>query len=262
MSDRKIKLSARGLTLSFGTRKVLEGVSFDVYEGEFLSVLGPSGCGKTTLLRVLLGLQKPDGGQILKDGEEITNTPTAARGMGVVFQNYALFENMTVIGNVEYALRVRKENRGKEGRARVRREALAMLERLGLSEHKDKKPSALSGGQMQRTAIARTLLVKPDILLFDEPMSALDATTRVALREELVNLHRALGTTVIYVTHDQEEAFAMSDRIMVMREASVVQTGTPREILASPADGYVKEFVSENLAARAAALSALVENEA
>lgn len=262
MSDRKIKLSARGLTLSFGTRKVLEGVSFDVYEGEFLSVLGPSGCGKTTLLRVLLGLQKPDGGQILKDGEEITNTPTAARGMGVVFQNYALFENMTVIGNVEYALRVRKENRGKEGRARVRREALAMLERLGLSEHKDKKPSALSGGQMQRTAIARTLLVKPDILLFDEPMSALDATTRVALREELVNLHRALGTTVIYVTHDQEEAFAMSDRIMVMREASVVQTGTPREILASPADGYVKEFVSENLAARAAALSALMENEA
>lgn len=262
MSDRKIKLSARGLTLSFGTRKVLEGVSFDVYEGEFLSVLGPSGCGKTTLLRVLLGLQNPDGGQILKDGEEITNTPTAARGMGVVFQNYALFENMTVIGNVEYALRVRKENRGKEGRARVRREALAMLERLGLSEHKDKKPSALSGGQMQRTAIARTLLVKPDILLFDEPMSALDATTRVALREELVNLHRALGTTVIYVTHDQEEAFAMSDRIMVMREASVVQTGTPREILASPADGYVKEFVSENLAARAAALSALVENEA
>lgn len=262
MSERVIKLSARELSVSFGARKVLDRVSFEVYEGEFLSVLGPSGCGKTTLLRVLLGLQEPDEGRLLKDGTDITDTPTAARGMGVVFQNYALFENMTVLGNVEYALRVRKENRGKEGRARVRREALAMLESLGLSEHKDKKPAALSGGQMQRASIARTLLVKPDILLFDEPMSALDATTRLALREELVRLHKSLGTTVIYITHDQEEAFAMSDRIMVMREASVVQTGTPREILAAPADDYVKEFVSESLATRAVALLALMENEA
>ncbi len=246
--ENDMKIEVKNLSCVLGGKKVLDTVSFEVYTGEFLSILGPSGCGKTTLLRVLLGLEAPSSGQIFKDGEDITKKPTAARGMGVVFQNYALFENMSVLRNVEYALK------GKNRRA----EALEMLKMLGLYEHRDKKPSALSGGQMQRTAIARTLVLRPDVILFDEPMSALDAATRVTLREELLRLQRAFGITVIYITHDQEEAFAMSDRIMVMREASVVQTGTPKEILSAPADAYVKEFVLDSLTARAQTLSSIV----
>ncbi len=257
----KKKIEARDLSCVLGGKKVLDNISFEVYDGEFLSVLGPSGCGKTTLLRVLLGLETPSSGRIFKDGEDITKKPTAARGMGVVFQNYALFENMSVLRNVEYALCAKKEYYGREGRARARTEALEMLKMLGLYEHKDKKPSALSGGQMQRTAIARTLVLRPDVILFDEPMSALDAATRVTLREELLRLQKAFGITVIYITHDQEEAFAMSNRIMVMCEASVVQTGTPKEILSVPADAYIKEFVLDSLLARAKTLSLLTETE-
>ncbi len=255
MPNGKEKLVADGLCFGYGNKTVLKNVSFSVREGEFLSVLGPSGCGKTTLLRVLLGLERPSAGRLYKDGQEITAAAPAARGMGVVFQNYALFENMTVLGNVEYAVRTRRENRSRAARERVREEALALLSLMGLSEHRDKKPAGLSGGQMQRVAIARTLLTKPDIILFDEPMSALDAATRLTLREELLSLKKQLGTTMIYVTHDQEEAFALSDRIMVMREAKVVQLDTPHNILAAPADGYVKDFVLGSLLARAETLS-------
>ena len=243
----EIKLLAKDLEMVFDGKRTLNQVSFDVRNGEFLSILGPSGCGKTTILRILIGLLKPVGGTVIKDGEDITTLPPAARGMGIVFQNYALFENMTVVQNVEYALKIRKENKGAEGRKAVRQRALAMLEQLGLREHADKLPSMLSGGQQQRVAIARTMVLNPDIILFDEPMSALDVDTRLSLRAELKRIQKEFGTTMIYITHDQEEAFAMSDRIMIMREANIVQLDTPENIVDHPADEYVENFVLKNL---------------
>ena len=243
----EIKLLAKDLEMVFDGKRTLNQVSFDVRNGEFLSILGPSGCGKTTILRILIGLLKPVGGTVIKDGEDITTLPPAARGMGIVFQNYALFENMTVVQNVEYALKIRKENKGAAGRKAVRERALAMLEQMGLSEHADKLPSMLSGGQQQRVAIARTMVLNPDIILFDEPMSALDVDTRLSLRAELKRIQKEFGTTMIYITHDQEEAFAMSDRIMIMREANIVQLDTPENIVDHPADEYVENFVLKNL---------------
>lgn len=241
------KLIINNLEMEFDGKKTLNNVNFDVRDGEFLSILGPSGCGKTTLLRILIGLQKPTGGQILKDGKDITYAAPSERGMGIVFQQYALFENMTVLENVEYALKIRKENKSKEARQQVRERAMRVIRAMGLSEHIDKRPAMLSGGQQQRVAIARTMVLNPDIVLFDEPMSALDVATRLSLRAELKKIQDEFHTTMIYITHDQEEAFAMSDRIMVMREANVVQLDTPENIISYPADDYVKEFVLENL---------------
>lgn len=242
-------LKAQGITKDFDGKLALDNVSFDVHPGEFLSILGPSGCGKTTLLRILIGLLEPTAGRILLDGKDITHAPPDKRGMGIVFQNYALFENMTVLRNVEYALKLRKATRGT-----ARETAIKMIDLVGLTEHIDKKPSQLSGGQMQRVAIARTLALSPDIILFDEPMSALDVATRLALRRELKKIQSAMGTTMIYITHDQEEAFAMSDRIMVMNAAVIHQLDTPENILRSPADDYVREFVIDNLAEKTASL--------
>lgn len=244
---RNIKVIAKDLEMVYDGKVTLNKVSFDVQEGEFLSILGPSGCGKTTILRILIGLLKPVGGTVLKDGIDITQLSPSERKMGIVFQNYALFENMTVLENVEYALKIRKENKGKEARKVVRQRATAILNRMGLTEHANKLPTMLSGGQQQRVAIARTLVLNPEIILFDEPMSALDVATRLALREELKRIQSEFGTTMIYITHDQEEAFALSDRIMVMREAQIVQMGTPEQIVQNPADDYVREFVLHNL---------------
>ena len=241
------KLIVNDLEMIFDGKRTLNKVCFDVKNGEFLSILGPSGCGKTTILRILIGLLNPIGGKIEKDGVDITYAPPAERGMGIVFQNYALFENMTVLENVEYALKIRKENKSKEARKLVRERAVAAIENMGLSEHMDKLPTMLSGGQQQRVAIARTLVLNPDIILFDEPMSALDVATRLSLRAELKRIQAEFGTTMIYITHDQEEAFAMSDRIMVMREANIVQLDTPENIIGNPADEYVQEFVLQNL---------------
>ena len=241
------KLIAKDLEMVFDGKRTLNKVNFTVEDGEFLSILGPSGCGKTTILRILIGLLKPTAGTVIKDGEDITALPPAARGMGIVFQNYALFENMTVLQNVEYALKIRKENKSAEAKKAVRERALQMLANLGLSEHADKMPTMLSGGQQQRVAIARTMVLNPDIILFDEPMSALDVDTRLSLRAELKRIQKEFGTTMIYITHDQEEAFAMSDRIMIMREANVVQLDTPDNIVDHPADDYVKNFVLRNL---------------
>lgn len=243
----KTKLIAKGLEMVFDGKRTLNKVDFEVMDGEFLSILGPSGCGKTTILRILIGLLKPTSGTVYKDGEDITELPPAARSMGIVFQNYALFENMTVLQNVEYALKIRKENKSKEAKKAVRERALATIANLGLSEHIDKMPAMLSGGQQQRVAIARTMVLNPDIILFDEPMSALDVETRLSLRAELKRIQKEFGTTMIYITHDQEEAFAMSDRIMVMREANIVQLDTPENIVDHPADDYVRNFVLRNL---------------
>ena len=241
------KLIAKDLEMVFDGKRTLNNVSFDVLDGEFLSILGPSGCGKTTILRILIGLLKATVGTVIKDGVDITELPPASRGMGIVFQNYALFENMTVLQNVEYALKIKKENKSKEAKKLVRERALASLEQMGLSEHVNKLPTMLSGGQQQRVAIARTMVLNPDIILFDEPMSALDVETRLSLRAELKRIQKEFGTTMIYITHDQEEAFAMSDRIMIMREANIVQLDTPDNIIDNPADEYVKDFVIKNL---------------
>lgn len=241
------KIVVKNLEKIFDGKKTLENVNFDVKDGEFLSILGPSGCGKTTILRILIGLLDATSGTVFKDGVDITDFSPEKRGMGIVFQNYALFENMTVIQNIEYALKIRKENKSKEARAKVRENAMNVIEQLGLVEHINKYPSELSGGQQQRVAIARTLVLNPDVILFDEPMSALDVATRLSLRAELKKIQKEFGTTMIYITHDQEEAFAMSDRIMIMREAHIVQIDTPENIVKNPADDYVREFVLENL---------------
>ena len=246
----KIKLKVRDLEMEYDGKRALDKVSFNVQDGEFLSILGPSGCGKTTILRILIGLFKPTGGTVTKDGIDITDISPAGRGMGIVFQNYALFENMTVLENVEYALKIRKENKANEARQAVREKALALIQQMDLTEHIDKKPAMLSGGQQQRVAIARTLIMNPDIIMFDEPMSALDVATRLSLRKEIKRIQAEFKTTMIYITHDQEEAFAMSDRIMVMKEARLVQIDTPENIISNPADDYVKDFVLSNLQAK------------
>lgn len=235
-------LKALNLTKKYDNQVVLNNVSFEVEKGEFLSILGPSGCGKTTLLRILIGLLKTDSGSLLLNGVDITNNPPHKRNMGIVFQNYALFENMTVRKNIEYAMKIRPELKSS-----ARERAIELMNQVSLSEHSEKYPSQLSGGQQQRVAIARTLALNPDIVLFDEPMSALDVATRLSLRAELKNIQKNLGTTMIYITHDQEEAFSMSDRIMVMGNAIIHQIGTPDEILSSPSDNYVSSFVVDNL---------------
>lgn len=244
---RTTKLIVKDLEMEYDGKCTLNKVNFDVQDGEFLSILGPSGCGKTTILRILIGLLKPVGGTVEKDGVDITDMPSYARGMGIVFQNYALFENMTVLENVEYALKIRKENKSKDARKQIRERAMSVIQNMGLADHVDKLPAMLSGGQQQRVAIARTLVLNPDIILFDEPMSALDVATRLSLRAELKRIQKEFGTTMIYITHDQEEAFAMSDRIMVMQEANIVQLDTPENIIQNPADDYVREFVLHNL---------------
>lgn len=247
------KLEAEHIYKGYGEKAVLKDISFTVEDGEFLSILGASGCGKTTLLRILIGLIDADEGKILKNGEDITNKRPSERGMGIVFQNYALFENMTVEKNVEYALLVNKETKGI-----AKETAEKMLETVGLTDQAKKYPKDLSGGQQQRVAIARTLALRPDIVLLDEPMSALDAATRLSMRGELKNLQRDLGMTMIYVTHDQEEAFAMSDRIMVMHEGIICQLDTPQNICDHPASEYVQSFVVDNLNEKVASISKFV----
>lgn len=243
MSDTQKKvLEVRNLTHSFDNKKALDNVSFDVNDGEFLAILGPSGCGKTTILRSLIGLLNVDSGTISMDGKDITYASPSDRNMGIVFQNYALFENMTVLKNVQYALKINKSTR-----ATSKKEALKMIESMGLSEHANKKPGMLSGGQQQRVAIARTLVLRPRVILFDEPMSALDVETRLSLRAEIKRIQKEYSTTMIYITHDQEEAFAMADRIMVMDEAKLIQLDTPMNIINNPANEYVERFVLNNL---------------
>lgn len=254
--EKKIKLSIRNLKKYFkeSGQLAVDNVSFDVYDGEFLSILGHSGCGKTTILRMIVGLLDVTEGSILKDGKDITFEKVSKRKMGMVFQNYALFENMTVIENVEYALKIHKETREK-----ARDIATQLLSKMHLTKFADKKPVDLSGGQQQRVAIARTLALKPDVILFDEPMSALDVSTRHELCEEIKRIQKVFKTTMIYITHDQEEAFMLSDRIMVMDTAKISQIGTPEEIMKNPANKFVKEFVCDNLKSKIKNLEKIVE---
>ena len=243
------KLSIQNIRKQYKNNKsiALDDVSVDVRAGEFLAILGPSGCGKTTLLRIIAGLLAPDSGKLLLDGNDITAAPASKRSMGIVFQNYALFENMTVLENVTYAAYLKAKREKSATKAEIKEQALALLADLGIGELAKKYPASLSGGQMQRVAIARTLILKPDIMLFDEPASALDVATRLQLRTVIKDIQAKFGTTMIYITHDQEEAFAMADRIMVMENAKISQIGTPAEIVGAPANEYVRSFVVENL---------------
>ena len=236
------KLSVRGIDKSFDGKRVLKDLSFDLMEGEFLSILGASGCGKTTLLRILIGLEQADSGEIWKGGQEISSRSSFDRGMGIVFQNYALFPNMTVLQNVQYALTLRRETK-----KTARDTALRTLEQVGLTDQKDKKPHQLSGGQQQRVAIARTLAMNPDVILLDEPISALDAANREIMKAELKALQKKFHVTMLFITHDQEEAFFLSDRIMVMNHGVIEQMDTPANIYQNPASDYVREFVVERL---------------
>ena len=235
-------LEIKNLTKVYNKKTVLNNISFTVKDGEFLSILGPSGCGKTTLLKILIGIEKPTTGDIIKNGKKINNLDTSKRGMGMVFQNYALFPNMTVLDNVKYALNIKLKNKEKAKEA-----ALKMLKLVNMEEHLKKYPHELSGGQQQRVAIARTLSLKPDIILFDEPMSALDADNRLGLRKELKEIQKKFKTTMIYITHDQEEAFSLSDRVMVMREGNIEQIDTPNKIYNHPVNDYVRNFVTNHL---------------
>ncbi len=243
------KLSIQNISKQYKNNKAvaLDCVSVDVQAGEFLAILGPSGCGKTTLLRIIAGLLQPDSGKLLLDGKDITAAPPAKRSLGIVFQNYALFENMTVLENVTYAAYLKAKREKSGSKEEITERALALLADLGIAEYAKKYPVSLSGGQMQRVAIARTLILNPDIMLFDEPASALDVATRLQLRTVIKDIQARFGTTMIYITHDQEEAFAMADRIMVMENARISQIGTPAEIVGAPANDYVKSFVVENL---------------
>ena len=235
-------LEIKNLTKIYNRKIVLNDISFTVKDGEFLSILGPSGCGKTTLLKILIGIENPTSGKIIKEGNDITNIDSSKRGMGMVFQNYALFPNMTVLENVMYALNLKLKNKSK-----AKEESLKMLKIVNMEEHLNKYPHELSGGQQQRVAIARTLSLNPDIILFDEPMSALDADNRLGLRKELKEIQKKFKTTMIYITHDQEEAFSLSDRVMVMHNGNIEQIDTPNKIYNYPANEYVRNFVTNHL---------------
>lgn len=233
-------LEVKNLEKYFDKQYILKKLNFDVYKGEFLSLLGPSGCGKTTLLRILIGIEDADSGEILKDGEVINKWAPIKRKMGMVFQNYALFPNMTVFENVLYALKINKI-------PNATLKAKEMIDKVGLTNEINKKPNELSGGQMQRVSIARTLALGSEIILFDEPLSALDADNRLTLKKEFKKIQKEFGITMIYVTHDQEEAFSLSDRVMVLNEGKIIQLDTPNEIFNNPKNDYVKKFVVDHL---------------
>ncbi len=219
----------------------MRDLSLEVERGGLVALLGPSGCGKTTTLRMVAGLERPNGGRVLVDGQDVTGLPPYRRRMGVVFQSYALFPHLSVISNVGFGLRMR----GVSGSER-RRRAGAALEMVGLAAHADKRPAQLSGGQQQRVAVARALAIEPDVLLLDEPLSALDAKLREELRIEMRALQRRVGATAVFVTHDQAEALAMSDLVAVMHDGVIAQLGTPETVFERPATPFVAEFVGRS----------------
>ena len=230
--------SVIGISKRFGKTSVLENISFDVAEGEVLVLLGASGSGKTTILRVIAGLEMPYTGKVMLHGRDVTELPARERGVGVIFQSYALFPKMTVEKNIGYGLRIRKRKR-KE----IRETVNELLSLVQLTEHRKKYPSQLSGGQQQRVAIARTLAYKPEVLLFDEPFGALDTQTRVHLRREIRALLKKVNVPSIFITHDQEEALELGDRVAVLNVGHVEQIGTPFEIYNHPATEYVATFL-------------------
>src|SRR6476660_8397591 len=230
--------SVVGLSKHFGKTSVLENITFDVAEGEVLVLLGASGSGKTTILRIIAGLEQPLKGRVILHGKDVTDLPARERGVGVIFQSYALFPKMNVEKNIGYGLRIRKRKR-KE----IRETVNELLQLVQLEEHRKKYPSQLSGGQQQRVAIARTLAYNPEVLLFDEPFGALDAQTRGHLRREIRALLKKVNVPAIFITHDQEEALELGDRIAVINVGHIEQIGTPAEVYNNPASEYVATFL-------------------
>jgi spermidine/putrescine transport system ATP-binding protein len=226
------------LVKRFGDVVAVDGITVDIPGGEFFSLLGPSGCGKTTTLRMIAGFERPDRGQILLDGRDMAQTPPHRRSVNTVFQNYALFPHLNVGDNVAFGLRFKRIT-GDEARKQV----ASVLDLVRLGGYEDRRPTQLSGGQQQRVALARALILNPDVLLLDEPLGSLDAKLRKALELELKAIQEEIGITFVYVTHDQEEALTMSDRIAVMSEGRIDQVGPPREVYEEPATAYVADFL-------------------
>ncbi|MCB1760069.1 MAG: spermidine/putrescine ABC transporter ATP-binding protein PotA [Gammaproteobacteria bacterium] len=239
-TERRKIVSLSGVRKAFGNRVVLPGLDLDIYRGEFVTLLGPSGCGKTTILRLIGGFESPDAGSILLDGEDIAALDPSQRPVNTVFQSYALFPHMSVFDNVAYGLRA--ERRPEE---EIERRVGDMLRMVQLEELARRKPDQLSGGQQQRVAIARALVKGPRLLLLDEPLSALDYKLRKQMQNELKRMQRELGITFLFITHDQEEALSMSDRVVVLRDGVIEQSGTPRDVYESPANLFVARFVGE-----------------
>ena len=235
-------VTIRAIAKSYGSSvPALDGVSLDIRDGEFVTLLGASGSGKTTTLMIVAGFTPPDAGDVLLDGHSIISLPPERRGIGVVFQNYALFPHMTAVRNVAFPLRMRAVPRRK---ALARAEAA--LERVGLGGFGPRLPSQLSGGQQQRVALARALVFEPGLLLMDEPLGALDRALREQMKAEIRRLHRELGITIVYVTHDQEEALTLSDRIALMHRGRIVQIGTPADLYDRPTNAFVAGFIGES----------------
>ncbi len=237
-ASNSVAVRLEALSRRFGAVQALDGLDLDLNPGELVALLGPSGCGKTTALRILAGLEDADSGRVLVGGRDITNVPASRRDMGMVFQAYSLFPHLTAVENVEFGLSLRRQA------AAVRRQrAHEMLELVGIAAQANRYPQQLSGGQQQRVALARALAIQPQVLLLDEPLSALDAKVRIQLRDEIRRIQIEVGTTTLFVTHDQEEALALADRVGVMRDGQLEQLGPPEEIYRSPATSFVAEFV-------------------
>ena len=252
----EIILEGKNITKYFNRKEILKDISFPVYKGELMSIIGPSGCGKTTLLRILIGLESVDEGNIYLEGKDITREHPSRRKMGIVFQNYSLFENMNVLENVSFPLR----NASKISKKEADDKARELLEMVDLTDCNYKYPAQLSGGQRQRVAIVRTMALNPDIILFDEPMSALDANIRLTLQKEIKALQKRIHTTMIYITHDVEEAFLLSDKIMILNEGEIQQLDTPENTYLNPKNEFVKSFVSGHINDKIEALKESVPN--
>ena len=239
-TEQKPYLDIKNLWKKFGDFVALQDISLEVMEGEFVCFLGPSGCGKTTLLRAIAGLDLQTSGTVAQAGQDVSNLPPAERDFGIVFQSYALFPNLTIERNIAYGL----ENQGRP-KSEISARVAELLELVGLPDQGKKYPAQLSGGQQQRIALARAIATDPGLLLLDEPLSALDAKVRVFLRHEVKELQRKLGITTVMVTHDQEEALSMADRIVVMNHGTIEQIGTPQEIYRDPASLFIADFIGE-----------------
>ena len=236
-----MQVELRDIRKSFGRLTVIDGVSLEIEEGHLFTLLGPSGCGKTTLLKIVAGFHAPDAGQVLFGGTRVNAVPPHKRETGMVFQTYALFPHLTVFDNVAYGLRTRRTSQDQ-----IRKKVAEVLENVQLDGLEARFPSQLSGGQQQRVALARALVFSPRILLMDEPLSNLDARLRISMREEIKRIQKRLGITTIYVTHDQEEAMAISDRVAILNGGRLEQIGTPWEIYAAPRNRFVAQFMGSS----------------
>ena len=233
-------LELKNVKKSYDGTVVLKNISLDIGEGEIVSILGPSGCGKTTLLNLILGIVDADGGKIIFNGEDLTDVPMEKRGFNIVFQDYALFPNLNVYQNITYGLRNKPEISSKE-------EVEELISLLGLEEHLSKRIGQLSGGQKQRVALARTMVMKPKILLLDEPLSALDGVIKESIKDRIKTIAKEYNLTTIIVTHDPEEALTLSDRVMIINEGEIAQFARPEEIIEKPENNFVKKFILNQL---------------